>query len=69
MPIQNCSKDGSPGYKWGESGTCYTYSPGSEASRNAAKKKALAQGIAMGDIEVEKNYVFDKEDAKIYRLD
>ena len=39
MPVQKCSKDGKSGYKWGDSGHCYT-GPG-------AKKKALKQGQAI----------------------
>jgi hypothetical protein len=52
MPRQSCTKDGKPGYKWGESGHCYTYEPGDEESRKAAKAKADRQGRAIkaGDI-------------------
>lgn len=39
MPLKQCSIDGVPGYKWGDSGTCYT---GSDA-----KEKALEQGKAI----------------------
>ena len=52
MPIQNCSDSGKPGYKWGDSGKCYIYTSGDEESKMNARKKALAQGIASGDIEV-----------------
>ena len=54
MPVNSCSDNGKPGYKWGDAGKCYTYTPGSEASKASAKKKALAQGIAIGDIELER---------------
>lgn len=54
MPIQSCSSDGNPGYKWGDSGKCYTYTPGDESSQKEARKKATAQGIAIGDIEIER---------------
>jgi len=54
MPIQSCSDNGKPGYKWGDSGKCYTYTPGDEASKIDARKKALAQGIAIGDIDIER---------------
>lgn len=54
MPINSCSSDGNPGYKWGDGGKCYTYSPNNESSKKAARKKALAQGIAIGDIDIER---------------
>lgn len=47
MPIQECSSKGNPGYKYGEEGFCYTYTPGNERSRKAAKHKAYLQGIAI----------------------
>jgi hypothetical protein len=48
MPITNCNKDGKPGYHWGKNNkSCFTYTPGDEASRKAAKKKAIKQGIAI----------------------
>jgi hypothetical protein len=50
MPIQSCSINGKTGYKWGEQGHCYTYDSNSPASEKKAKKKALAQGLAIGDI-------------------
>jgi len=43
MPLQACSVDGTDGWRWGAQGKCYT---GPDA-----KQKALAQGIAMGDID------------------
>lgn len=53
MPVKGCSSNGKPGYKWGDAGKCYTYNPNSEASKKNAKKRALAQGIASGDINLE----------------
>ncbi len=47
MPVQLCRKDGKPGYKYGESGHCYTYEVGNEASRKKAKQKAHLQGAAI----------------------
>ncbi len=47
MPIQVCSKDGDPGYKYGEGGFCYTYPAGDEAGRREAKQKAVMQGVAI----------------------
>lgn len=51
MPVKSCKKDGKPGFKWGDAGFCYTYTPGSEAGRNRAKQQATAQGLAIGDID------------------
>jgi len=47
MPVQPCEKNGKQGYRWGETGFCYTYTPGNEASRKAAKRKAHIQGAAI----------------------
>ena len=53
MPIQNCQSDKNPGFKWGDAGKCYTYNPKNEGSKRNARKKATAQGIAIGDIKLE----------------
>lgn len=47
MPVQRCLEHSKPGYKWGESGKCYTYTPGSESSRKRALEKAKTQGRAI----------------------
>lgn len=47
MPIQPCNKDGKPGFRWGQSGACYTYTPGNNAARKAARAKAARQGRAV----------------------
>ena len=47
MPVKQCSENGQPGYKFGDAGKCYTYTPGDEASRKRAKEKAHKQGAAM----------------------
>lgn len=39
MPVQECTKNGKPGYKWGKSGKCYT--------GGGAKAKAEKQGRAI----------------------
>jgi len=39
MPTMTCQKNGKPGYKYGEHGTCYTGSGG--------KRKALKQAVAI----------------------
>lgn len=49
MPVQDCKADGKPGYRWGEAGKCYTYTPDDEASRKEAKRKAHLQGAAIGE--------------------
>ena len=54
MPINPCSKDGKSGYKWGDSGACYTYTEGSKVSMSNARKKALAQATAMGEFKISK---------------
>lgn len=47
MPIQSCSDGGKSGYRWGESGKCYTYPAGDKAGQKAAKKKAINQALAI----------------------
>jgi hypothetical protein len=47
VPIEKCQKDGKPGYRWGEEGTCYTYTAGNENSREQAYQKALQQARAI----------------------
>ena len=51
MPVNPCSESGKPGFKWGEEGKCYLYTPGNEKSMNEAKRKATIQGIATGEYE------------------
>ena len=46
MPINSCSNNGKPGYKWGDQGMCYTYAEGNDQSMKQAKNKARLQGIA-----------------------
>lgn len=43
MPVKACSEDGKPGFKFGDSGFCYTYEQGNDASRERAKSKAANQ--------------------------
>jgi predicted DNA-binding transcriptional regulator len=47
MPIMSCNENNKPGYKYGESGHCYTYNSDDENSRKEAKKKAILQGVAI----------------------
>ncbi len=49
MPLNRCEDDGRPGWKWGDTGTCYVYTAGDEASEAAARKKAMGQAAAMGE--------------------
>ena len=47
MPLIKCRKDDKPGWKYGDSGACYTYTAGDKKSESAAKLKASKQGIAI----------------------
>lgn len=49
MPVQTCTLNNKPGYRWGDSGKCYTYEPGNETQRKKAKQKANIQGAAIGE--------------------
>jgi hypothetical protein len=51
MPVNPCSESGKPGFKWGEEGKCYLYTPGDKKSMGEAKRKATIQGIATGEYE------------------
>jgi hypothetical protein len=51
MPIKKCQEDNKPGYKWGDAGKCYIYNPNDENSIKESKKKAMAQGVAIGDFQ------------------
>ena len=53
MPVKECQDNGKPGFKWGNEGKCYVYDPKNEGSKRNAKKKATAQGLAIGDIKLE----------------
>lgn len=46
MPIISCELDGKPGYKWGESGKCYTYEPSDIEGMKAARARAATQATA-----------------------
>ena len=47
MPLHRTTKDGKPAFQHGTTGAKYTYKPGNEASREAAKKKAIKQALAI----------------------
>lgn len=54
MPMKRCDVDGKPGFKWGDAGKCYTYTPGDAASIRAARKRCLQQAAAMGDMDAKR---------------
>lgn len=47
MPVEDCQSDGKPGRRWGGSGKCYTYGPGTGRTRDDAEKLAARQGRAI----------------------
>lgn len=59
MPVKSCSDGDKPGYKWGDSGKCYTYTSGDKKSAGQAKRKAYIQGIATGEYTAKDNLISD----------
>ena len=47
MPIHRTTKNGKPAFQYGTTGAKYTYTSGNAASREAAKKKAIKQALAI----------------------
>lgn len=47
MPVKRVTSGGKPAFRWGEHGKAYPYTPGNKASMDAAKKRAIAQGLAV----------------------
>ena len=47
MPIHKATKNGKPGFQWGQHGAVYVYMPGNAASRERAKQKAVRQAVAI----------------------
>ena len=47
MPIHRTTKDGKPALQYGTHGAKYTYTAGNKRSREAAKKKAVRQALAI----------------------
>ena len=47
MPVHKVTSGGKPAFQWGEHGKKYPYKPGNKASMEAAKKKAIDQGLAV----------------------
>lgn len=46
MPVMKCEMNGMPGFKYGESGKCYTYPAGDNRAAMRAREKAEMQGRA-----------------------
>ena len=63
MPVQSCNEDGKPGYQYGNSGKCYTYTSGDESGRKKAKQQAYIQGAA---ISARSGEPMKKEDAVMF---
>lgn len=57
MPVQECTSGGESGWQWGDAGHCYTYTD--EAGSRAAKRKAIMQGLAIGDEELIRSRRFE----------
>lgn len=47
MPVERAEENGKPGFRYGDGGKIYTYTPGNEDSMNEAKRKAHVQGYAI----------------------
>jgi hypothetical protein len=47
MPVHRTTKNGKPAYQWGTHGAKYAYTPGNRASMETARKRAVAQGLAV----------------------
>ena len=65
MPVNPCSENGNPGFKWGDSGKCYIYTRGDVESMGEAKRKATIQGLATGEYENTKSFDEEKLDISI----
>lgn len=62
MPVNPCSENGQPGFKWGDSGKCYLYTRGDAKSMGEAKRKATVQGIATGEYDAKKSEEYQEVD-------
>ncbi len=47
MPLHRTTRNGKPAFQYGTVGAKYAYTPGNTASREAAKKKAIKQALAI----------------------
>lgn len=55
MPAVRCTgKDGSPGYRWGTTGPCFTYTKGNQVSRKQAysRMRAFAYQVSPAEAKV-----------------
>ena len=59
MPLQRCTSNTRPGWRWGAAGKCYTYTAGSSDAE--AKRRAVLQGVAMGESSATTNAVIAAE--------
>jgi hypothetical protein len=66
MPLMACTIKDKPGFKYGESGHCYTYTVGNEESRRRAKQLAILQGTAIAQSTGEKLVVELEKSKTIY---
>ena len=46
-PVQQCSANRKPGWKYGARGHCYTYTAGDKVGSERARAKAVQQGKAI----------------------
>lgn len=63
MPVKECQSDGKPGFKYGDTGKCYTYTEGDDESKERAREKAKRQGRA-----IEANNVRMVEDGEYWKF-
>lgn len=54
MPVQRCTFEGKPAWRYGGSGKPYTFNADDPESEKRAKQKAIDQGLAMTDGKLEK---------------
>ena len=61
MPIKECIEDKKPGFRYGNSGKCYTVdNPKDEKALLQAKKNAIKQAIAIHGSEAHLNEAYKK---------
>lgn len=66
MPVQSCTLNGKPGYQYGDSGRCYTYTRGDDTGKKRAKRKAHLQGAAVEANGSSRKSVKETEDISEY---
>ena len=65
MPVMSCSENGSPGWKYGASGKCYTYTAGNEKASGKAKQKAYLQGATITGGKMTEDEIKEMEELEI----